>query len=72
MAKSDHEARSAVSLPNSELVHRIRRAVMISMSLTGEKTAVITPSLYTHDDYDDAMAALNELQGRADAGHADF
>ena len=44
---------------NIDLVNAVRKAVMISMYMTGKV------GTYAHDDYDDAMAALNELFRRA-------
>jgi hypothetical protein len=49
-----------------DLAHRVRRAVMMSMAMTGERYLTANgAALYSHDDYDDAMDALNELTRRA-------
>jgi hypothetical protein len=43
----------------------VRRAVMLSMSLTGTLHHLDGSDAWTHDDWDVAMAALDELVKRA-------
>lgn len=51
----------------AEVAALVRRSVMLSMELTGKYKTRDGQDGYSHDDYDVAMAALNELQRRAQA-----